>query len=147
GIQLTNYVLEGPWAIPGSTFPASRFVPTHAVLPIIYSGTLLNAGAIAALVAVVIAWFVMYRTTFGLRLDAIGGSERAAQVAGIRVPLMIVLAMTLSGAFAGLAGGIEVLGTRGRLVEGFSPGYGFEAIAIALIGRLNPVGILGASLL
>jgi simple sugar transport system permease protein len=55
--------------------------------------------------------------------------------------------MAASGALAGLAGGIEVLGARGRLIEGFSPGYGFEAIAIALLGRLNPLGIVGAALL
>jgi simple sugar transport system permease protein len=55
--------------------------------------------------------------------------------------------MAASGAFAGFAGGIEVLGVRGRLIEGFSPGYGFEAIAVALLGRLHPVGIIGAALL
>jgi ABC-type uncharacterized transport system permease subunit len=147
GIQLTNYVLEGPWSQPGSTFPSSPYVPTGASLPIIVDGTLLNAGALVGLALVVLAWFLMSRSTFGLRLNAIGGNERAARVAGVRVSLMIVLAMGASGAFAGLAGGIEVLGVRGRLVEGFSPGYGFEAIAIALLGRLNAFGILGAALL
>ena len=147
GIQLTNYALERPWAQPGATFPASPFLPPEASLPIVWTGTLLNAGAVIALAMVVVVWFVMSRTTFGLRLTAVGGNERAARVAGVRVSLMIVLAMAASGALAGLAGGIEVLGVRGRLIEGFSPGYGFEAIAIALLGRLNPVGILGAALL
>jgi len=147
GIQLTNYVLEGPWSQPGSTFPSSPYLPTEASLPVIVNGTLLNAGALVGLALVVLAWFLMSRSTFGLRLNAIGGNERAARVAGVRVSLMIVLAMAASGAFAGVAGGIEVLGVRGRLVEGFSPGYGFEAIAIALLGRLNAFGILGAALL
>lgn len=147
GIQLTNYVLESPWAEPGSTFPSSPYVPDGASLPTIVSGTLLNAGALVGLVLVAVAWFLMSRSTFGLRLNAIGGNERAARIAGVRVSLMIVLAMAASGAFAGLAGGMEVLGVRGRLVEGFSPGYGFEAIAIALLGRLNAFGILGAALL
>jgi general nucleoside transport system permease protein len=147
GIQLTNYVLESPWAEPGSTFPSSPYVPPGASLPTIVSGTLLNAGALVGLVLVAVAWFLMSRSTFGLRLNAIGGNERAARIAGVRVSLMIVLAMAASGAFAGLAGGMEVLGVRGRLVEGFSPGYGFEAIAIALLGRLNAFGILGAALL
>jgi ABC-type uncharacterized transport system permease subunit len=147
GIQLTNYVLESPWAEPGSTFPSSPYVPDGASLPTIVSGTLLNAGALVGLVLVAVAWFLMSRSTFGLRLNAIGGNERAARIAGVRVSLMIVLAMAASGAFAGLAGGMEVLGVRGRLVEGFSPGYGFEAIAIALLGRLNSFGILGAALL
>jgi simple sugar transport system permease protein len=147
GIQLTNYVLEGPWSQPGSTFPSSPYLPTEASLPVIVSGTLLNAGALVGLALVVLSWFLMSRSTFGLRLNAIGGNERAARVAGVRVSLLIVLAMAASGAFAGVAGGIEVLGVRGRLVEGFSPGYGFEAIAIALLGRLNAFGILGAALL
>jgi ABC-type uncharacterized transport system permease subunit len=147
GIQLTNYVLESPWAEPGSTFPSSPYVPDGASLPTIVAGTLLNAGALVGLVLVAVAWFLMSRSTFGLRLNAIGGNERAARIAGVRVSLMIVLAMAASGAFAGLAGGMEVLGVRGRLVEGFSPGYGFEAIAIALLGRLNAFGILGAALL
>jgi ABC-type uncharacterized transport system permease subunit len=147
GIQLTNYVLEGPWSEPGSTFPSSPYVPDGASLPTIVAGTLLNAGALVGLALVVVAWFLMSRSTFGLRLNAIGGNERAARIAGVRVSLMIVLAMAASGAFAGLAGGMEVLGVRGRLVEGFSPGYGFEAIAIALLGRLNAFGILGAALL
>jgi general nucleoside transport system permease protein len=147
GIQLTNYVLESPWSEPGSTFPSSPYVPDGASLPTIVAGTLLNAGALVGLVLVVVAWFLMSRSTFGLRLNAIGGNERAARIAGVRVSLMIVLAMAASGAFAGLAGGMEVLGVRGRLVEGFSPGYGFEAIAIALLGRLNAFGILGAALL
>jgi simple sugar transport system permease protein len=146
-IQLTNYVLEGPWSEPGSTFPSSPYVPAGASLPTVVAGTLLNAGALVGLVLVVVAWFLMSRSTFGLRLNAIGGNERAARIAGVRVSLMIVLAMAASGAFAGLAGGMEVLGVRGRLVEGFSPGYGFEAIAIALLGRLNAFGILGAALL
>ena len=146
-IQLTNYVLESPWAEPGSTFPSSPYVPDGASLPTIVAGTLLNAGALVGLVLVAFAWFLMSRSTFGLRLNAIGGNERAARIAGVRVSLMIVLAMAASGAFAGLAGGMEVLGVRGRLVEGFSPGYGFEAIAIALLGRLNAFGILGAALL
>jgi ABC-type uncharacterized transport system permease subunit len=147
GVQLTSYVLQGPWAAPGATFPASPFVPLDASLPILVSGTLLNAGALLALAMVVVAWILMSKSTFGLRLNAIGGNERAARVAGVRVPLMIILALCVSGAFAGLAGGIEVLGVRGRLVEGFSPGYGFEAIAIALLGRLNAFGILAAAIL
>lgn len=147
GIQLTNYLVEGPWLVPGSTFAESREIASHEKLPIIWSGTLLNAGAIVALLSVVLAWFLMSRSTFGLHLDAIGGNERAAHVAGVRVSTTIVLAMAVSGAFAGLAGSVEVLGVRGRLVEGFSPGYGFEAIAIALLGRLHPIGVLGAALL
>ena len=89
----------------------------------------------------------MDRSTFGLRLRAVGGNERAAEASGAPVRRTIILALVVSGAFAGLAGAVEVLGTRGRLIEGFSPGYGFEAIAIALLGGLNPFGIAAVALL
>jgi ABC-type uncharacterized transport system permease subunit len=147
GIQLTNYLLEGPWVVPHSTFPSTDPFPSEATLPIILNGTLLNAGAIIAGIAIVGAWILASRSTFGLRLRALGGSEPASRFAGINVGRTIILAMAISGAFAGLAGSVEILGVRGRLLQGFSPGYGFEAIAIALIGRLHPVGILGAALL
>lgn len=146
-IQLTNYLVEGPWLVPKSTFPSTAVVPTGARLPIVWPGTLVNAGIFVAVLAVLVTGFLVARTTFGLKLRALGGSERATRVAGVRVTGMIVLVMAVSGAFAGLAGGMEVLGVRGRLIEGFSPGYGFEAIAIALLGRLSPVGVLGAALL
>jgi general nucleoside transport system permease protein len=99
------------------------------------------------LAVLLVVAFVLARTTFGLRLRAVGGNAQAARTAGISVGWITVTAMAVSGALAGLAGGIEVLGARGRLIEGFSPGYGFEAIAIALLGRLSPAGILAAALL
>lgn len=146
-IHLTNYLVEGPWLVSGSTFPATDVFRSEFRLPIIWSGTLLNAGVIVVAVVTVAVAFVLARTTFGLRLRAVGGNDRAARFAGISVGSIAVTAMAVSGALAGLAGGIEVLGARGRLVEGLSPGYGFEAIAIALLGRLSPIGIVGASLL
>ncbi len=147
GIQLTNYLLEGPWVVPHSTFPSTNPFPPETKLPIILNGTILNAGAIIAALAIVVAWIVASRSTLGLRLRALGGSEPASRFAGIKVGKTIVLAMAISGAFAGLAGSVEILGVRGQLLQGFSPGYGFEAIAIALIGRLHPLGIVGAALL
>lgn len=146
-IQLTNYLIEGPWLAPGATAPATPIVPRSARLPVVVPGTLVNAGIFVAAFAVVVLGFVITRTTFGLQLRAIGGNERAAGVMGLRNRALIVAALAASGAFAGLAGGIEVLGVRGRLLAGFSPGYGFEAIAIALLGRLNPLGIVAAALL
>ena len=146
-INFTNYVVEGPWLMSGSTFPGTEAVPSELRLPIIWSGTLLNAGVIVAAAVVLVVAFVLSRTVFGLQLRAIGGNERASRVAGVPVGWVTVAALMASGALAGLAGGIEVLGSRGRLIEGFSPGYGFEAIAIALLGRLSPWGIVGAALL
>lgn len=146
-IQFTRYMLEGPWAVPRATFPATEPFERYARLPIIVPGTLVNAGAIVAVLAVVATWFIVDRTRFGLDLRAAGGNERAAGVLGVPVPRVIISTMAISGAFAGLAGAIEVLGIRGRLIDGFSPGFGFEAIAVALLGRLHPVGMVGAALL
>ena len=146
-IGIVNYLVEGPWLVPGGTFPASAIVPADAKLPILVPKTLANAGILVAIAAVLAAWVIMDRSAFGLRLRAVGGNERAAEASGVPVRRMIILAMVVSGAFAGLAGAVEVLGTRGRLIEGFSPGYGFEAIAIALLGGLNPFGITAAALL
>lgn len=146
-IQLTRYMIEAPWAVPGATFPATEPFGPYARLPIIVPGTLLNLGAILALLAAVAAWFMVDRTRFGLNVRSIGGSPNASRFLGIPVNRMIFLVMAVSGAFAGLAGTIEVLGVRGRLIEGFSQAYGFEAIAVALLGRLHPAGIVGAALL
>jgi simple sugar transport system permease protein len=146
GIQLTNYLIEVPWAVANSTYPATRIFTADYRLPLIWPGTLVNAGGVIALVAAAAMGFLVFRTTFGLWLRAIGGNARASEVIGLPNRPMIVAAMALSGAFAGLGGAIEVLGVRGRLLEGFSPGYGFEAIAIALLGRMHPVGIIGTAL-
>ncbi len=146
-ISLTNYLLEGPWVVPHSTFPATEPFASEHRLPILWPGTLFNAGVVISALAVVLAWVLFRRSRFGLELRALGGGEQAARFAGVRVKRLIVTAMAVSGAFAGLAGSVEILGVRGRLLEGFSPGYGFEAIAIALIGRLQPAGILLAAVL
>lgn len=147
GIHLTNYLLQGPWAVPNSPYPATAPVPQGTLLPKLMSGTVLNAGAIIALAAVPFTTFLMRRTVFGLRLNALGGNVSAAKAAGVSIRRTIIVAMAVSGAYAGLAGAVEVVGVRGQLLEGFSANYGFDAIAIALLGRLNPVGILLAALL
>lgn len=145
-IQLTNYLVEGPWLVANSTYPVTKIVAPAFRLQVIWPGTLLNAGVFIALIAALLMGFIVSRTKLGLSLRAVGGNERAAEVMGLPVKRLMVAAMAISGAFAGLAGAIEVLGTSGRLIEGFSPGYGFQAIAIALLGRLSPLGIIGASL-
>jgi ABC-type uncharacterized transport system permease subunit len=146
-IRLTNYLLEEHWLVKGSTYPATDIVPHDTALPIIWTDTVLNLGAVIAVACVPIVAFVMRRTTFGLRLNAIGGNVRAAAASGTNVGRNMVYAMAVSGGLAGVAGAMEVVGVRGQLLEGFSNNYGFDAIAIALLGRLNPYGILAAALL
>jgi simple sugar transport system permease protein len=146
-ILLAGYLVGGPWSVPNSSFPGSETVSAGERLPIIWDKTLLNAGFLIALGALGATWVLVSRTSLGLRLRALGGNVKSAALAGIDVKRTIVVAMLISGAYAGLAGGIEIIGVRGRLIDGFSPGYGFEAIAIALLGGLNPAGILLGALL
>lgn len=147
GIQIASYFATGPWSIPGANFPASNPVPAATRLPLLGEGTIVHAGLIVAVVVAIAAWFVMDRSTLGIRMRAVGGNITAASTIGINSRRVIVVAMCLSGALAGLAGGVEVLGSRGRLIEGFSPGFGFEGIAIALLGRVRVGGIVAAALL
>jgi simple sugar transport system permease protein len=146
-IRLTNYLLEEHWLVAGSTYPATDVVPPSTALPIVWQDTVLNLGAIIAVACVPLMAFVMRRTTFGMRLSAIGGNVRAAAASGTNVGRNMIYAMAVSGGLAGIAGAMEVVGVRGQLLEGFSTNYGFDAIAIALLGRLNPYGILVAALL
>lgn len=147
GEQVVAYLLSNPWSVPGATSPATNPFPARDTLPIIWGGTPLNAGVVAAVLAVVATWVLLDRTGLGLRLRGLGVSTRAARGLGLNVTRLTILAMVISGAFAGLAGSIDTLGYEGRLLQGFSPNWGFEAIAIALIGRLQPIGIVPAALL
>jgi len=103
---------------------------------------------VAALALPMIAWAVMRWTAGGFRLRVAGANPRAAAIAGrIDVPAVTTKAFLVSGAIAGLAGAIEVTGVTFALYESLSPGYGYVAIAVALLARLHPLGVIGAGLL
>lgn len=106
-----------------------------------------NVGFIIALIACVLVYVFLWKTKWGYELRAAGSSPTAAEYGGISVPRNIILAMTISGALAGLVAVGEVLGYRHRYYDGFSPGYGFIGIAVALLGRNHPIGILLSALL
>lgn len=136
---------SGPF-VSSSQPSATEKIPIEARLPILVPGTRLHAGLILAIVLVIaVAWY-LYRTPGGFSLRLTGANPRAARGAGISVPQTILRAMLLSGALAGLAGAVQVLGLFGRYFDAFSPGYGFDAIAVALLGALSPVGIAAAAL-
>lgn len=111
--------------------------------------TRLHVGFLLALVMAVLVYVLLWRTAFGYKLRAVGQNPHAARYAGYRVQLFIVLALTLSGAFAGLAGAIEVLGLHHRMFEpaAVSAGYGFTGIVVALFARLHPIAAIPSSLL
>lgn len=151
-IQLANYLLRGPMIDPaeiaaGTQIAQSAQLPEQVWLVRLVPRTLLNAGAIIAVVAAVLVYIFLWRTTVGYRIRAVGLNPDAARFAGIRVPLYQALSLILGGAFAGLAGAVEVLGVQHRMLEGLSGGYGFSGIVAALFGKLHPLGMIPSSIL
>jgi simple sugar transport system permease protein len=142
-----DWLVRGPWRDPrGFGFPQTvRFDP-DATIPLLVAGGRLNLGAVFALVAVAGAALVMRWTVAGFALRLEGEAPRAARFAGFGEGRATIAVFLVSGALAGLAGIVEAAGTVGQLQPALSPGYGFTAIIVAFLGRLNPFGVLVAGL-
>lgn len=146
--NLVSYLVRGPLQEPTRVYPQTELIEAAARLPRLWPATRLHAGIVLAILAAGAgAWFLS-RTAAGFRLRATGASPSAATVTG-RVDVVKVgfSALVASGALAGLAGGIEVSGVTYALYENLSPGYGFSAIAVAILARLHPGRVLLAALL
>lgn len=139
---LTNKVLP----IEG-VLPATPFIEESARLTRLIPGTRLHTGIFLALGLVVVSYVLMQRTALGYEMRAVGKNPKAARFHGINVENRMMLSFFLSGAFAGLAGAVEITGVHYRYLDQFSPGYGFDAITVALVGLLNPFGVLISSTL
>ncbi len=131
----------------GTGVPQTALLPQGLWLERIIAGTRLHSGFLLAVVLAVLVYIFLWRTTVGYRMRAVGAGPEAARYAGIKVERYLVLAMLLGGAFAGLAGAVEVVGVHHRALEDISAGYGFSGIVAALFGRLHPLGIIPASVL
>ncbi len=144
-----DWLVRGIWRDPkGFAFPGSiRFPPAATIPEIIPSQGSAHYGFVLALLAAVIVWFFLGRTLKGFEVRVIGLSPRAGRFAGFSSTGMVFFSFMLSGALAGLAGISEVSGAIGQLREVISPGYGFTAIIVAFLGRLNPLGAIVAGLL
>lgn len=142
-----SYAVTGPLQEARGVYPQSGPVALSARLPVL-GGTRLHIGIVLAVLLAVGLRVVFVRTRMGFRLRAVGLGPRAAQVSG-RIPVKRVIAAALlwSGAFAGLGGGLEISGVSYALFQNLSPGYGFTAIAVALLARLNPIGVLATGAL
>ncbi|MGZ5853465.1 MAG: ABC transporter permease [Xanthobacteraceae bacterium] len=144
---LLDYLVRGPWRDPkGYNFPTTAEFDPVATVTILLEGTRVHLGAIFALIVVAVAWIMLRRTIQGFEIRVVGAAPRAARFAGFSANRLTILTFAVSGALAGLAGIIEVAGPVGHLQPGVSPGYGFTAIIVAFLGRLNPIGILLAGL-
>ncbi len=143
----TSLVVQGPLQERQGIYPQSDAIAESARLPVL-PGTRLHAGLLLALVGAGILHVLFTRTLWGFQLRAVGLGPRAADISGrIDSRWMAAAGLALSGAIAGLAGGVEVTGVSYALFQNLSPGYGFTAIAVALLGRLHPFGVVVAGLL
>lgn len=148
GINLAAYLVHGPLQEPRGVFPQTAQIVEAARLPALIPGTRLHVGfALAVVLAVLLAVFLR-RTRWGFQVRAVGASSRAAWVTGrIDANAVVFMSFLASGALAGLAGGVEVSGLTYALYEGLSPGWGYTAIAVALLAALNPVAVVGTAVL
>ena len=142
-----DYLVRGPWRDPhGLNFPTTGEFDAAATVPSLIEGSRLHLGSIIALVVVMLATVLLGRTLMGFEIRLIGAAPRAARFSGFDTNKLVLITFAVSGALAGLAGIIEVAGPVGHLDPGISSGYGFTAIIVAFLGRLNPLGILVAGL-
>ena len=142
-----DYLVRGPWRDPaGFNFPTTAKFDPVATVPALIEGGRLHLGVVIALIVVAGAAVLLGRTIKGFEIRVVGAASRAARFGGFKSNRVILLTFAISGALAGLAGIIEVAGPVGHLQPGISPGYGFTAIIVAFLGRLNPMGILIAGL-
>jgi ABC-type uncharacterized transport system permease subunit len=146
-ISLTAYLVNGPLLAPGSANSATPMVDAAARLPRLMPPSTLNAGFLIAVALLLLYWLWGKRTALGFETRLAGLNPRFATASGIDVPGLIIKMMLLSGAIGGLAGAVHALGNVGRFVSGFSPGYGFAGIAVALLGRGSAIGIFLAAIL
>ena len=146
--RISDWLLTGPMKRPDSFNPVSPTIQESAMLPQFFEPPIrFHLGFfIALLVAWLVYWF-LFKTKWGFDLRSVGANPKAARYAGMSIMGTTVLAMSLSGALAGLAGTNEVLGLNHNLAMAFSSGYGFDSIALALLGKSHPLGVIFASLL
>jgi ABC-type uncharacterized transport system permease subunit len=157
-VGVTSYFVINVLREPGQMTPQTAEIPVagqlprlagafqHLGIPLPHANPL-NFSLVLALAAVWLAWFVLYRTNLGYEIRAVGANASAAEYAGINVRRTIIIAMLISGAFAGLVATNEVMGFRHRFLDNFSSGLGFMGIAVALLGKNSPLGVLLAALL
>ncbi len=148
-LNTISFLLNGPMKDPDPNNVIARtpLIADSARIPPLFEGLRVHWGFVLALLTAFLVWWMLSKTTLGFEIRTVGANPDAAKYAGINVKRTIILTMTLSGMLAGLAGTLEVTGLNYRHELGFSIGYGFDAIAIALLGKSHPLGVVLASIL
>ena len=145
-INLVGILVRTSLKDPTYPYPMSPMLPASTNFLQLLSPTRLHAGLLLALVCAALVYLLMFRTTLGFCMRAVGLNARACQCSGIAVSKYVIISSLVSGGLSGLAGVSEIAGLHHRLIEGISPSYGYLAIIVSLLGRNNPVGIVFASL-
>jgi ABC-type uncharacterized transport system permease subunit len=146
--RLISWLLAGPISRnPATKIPISPMIQNSAYIPQIFKGINFHVGFFIALVVAFLVWWVLFKTTWGFNLRTVGNNPRAAKYAGMSIAKTTILGMFASGALAGMAGANEVLAVNHSLTTGLSSGYGFDSIALALLGNNHPVGVIFSALL
>jgi general nucleoside transport system permease protein len=142
-----SWAFTGPLRRPGGDAPVTAEIFPSAYLPRLFDQYRFHWGFILALLVAFVVWWLLFKTTLGFEIRTVGANPNAARYGGIKITRITVLTMAISGGLAGLAGSNEVLGVNHFLAGGFSAGYGFDAIALALLGKSHPLGVVLAALL
>ena len=147
-VFLVGYLVRGPLQEPLGIYPQSAEIPQALRIPALFAGTRLTWAFPAVLALAALLWWMLDRTAAGFRIRVVGANATAAESAAqIPVGATVFRAFLLSGALAGCAGAFEVLSVTGALYENLSPGYGYTAIAVALLARLNPLAVIASAIL
>jgi len=139
-------ILDGPWRDPISGYPDSPDILMDAEFPVLLRATRLHLGVLLSVMAAPIVWWVIRQTTLGFAIRAVGENPKASAYGGINITKVIIITALISGALAGLAGAGEVGGIHFQIMAGISPGYGYSGIVIAMLARLNPLGVIPAAI-
>ena len=147
--RVTTYLLTGPMTRPGTGgMPISPLIQKSAEIPRFFQSPIrFHLGFFIALGFAALVWWILFKTTWGLNLRTVGTNPRAAKYAGLNIVQVTIIGMTMSGALAGMAGANEVLAINRSMAIGLSSGYGFDSIALALLGNSHPLGVVLAALL
>ena len=144
-VLIISWLTTGPIKDPVAVNPQTETIHPSTWLPLLIPGTRLHAGVILAVLLAIVTFVVLYRSILGYEIRAVGLNPRAAQLAGISLPRSIASVGLMSGGLAGLAGMIEITGAHHLLIQGFSPGFGYQGIGIAALGGFHPIGVVFAS--
>ena len=134
-------LLNGPWRDPVTSWPQSPAIVAAAQFPRLLARSRLHLGFLLAMLALLFLWWITTRTSFGLRMRAVGRGREAARFMGVHIKSVVFRVALISGALAGLAGASEVAGIHYHLIEAISPGYGYSGIVAATLGALHPLGV------